>query len=36
MAARPDDISEIKNLSSVHYSLTEIETDPKFAKTVYS
>lgn len=34
ISARPDDTSEIKNLSSVHYSLAEIETDAKFAKTV--
>jgi len=32
--ARPDDTSEIKNLSSVHFSLAEIEEDDNFAEAV--
>jgi hypothetical protein len=32
--ARPDDTSEIKNLSSVHFSLAEIEEDDNFAEVV--
>lgn len=32
--ARPDDTSEIKNLSSVYFSLAEIEEDDNFAEAV--
>jgi transposase InsO family protein len=34
MVARPDDTTEIENLSSVHYSLAEIEEDDNFVEAV--